>query len=214
MAEETKKEELEARLKKAEDEMNEMKGWIDDRKAKDAEEEEMKKKEAEDCAAKDAEEEAKKKEAEDADADEDKDKKAEDEEKEDEEAKKKAAMDAAELKSLKAEMKTLKSAMDSLTKATQEKVTYKSLLTEAARANALAQKLSTVIGTFDHADKTLDEVTRYGIEKLGLDCPAGHEETALNAFFAARKTSTSAFALDGKKAKKSGEIDAYINKAS
>lgn len=214
MADENKKEELEDRLKKAEDELKVCKDWMNGRMAKDAEEEEMKKKEAEDRAAKDAEEEAKKKEAEDADADEDKDKKAEDEAKEDEEKEKKASMDAAELKTLKAEVKTLKSAMDSLTKATQEKVTYKSLLTEAARANALAQQISTVIGTFDHADKTLDEVTRYGIDKLGIDCPAGHEETALRAYFTGKKTSTSAFALDSKKAKKSGELDAYINKAS
>ncbi|OWK47577.1 hypothetical protein FRUB_01276 [Fimbriiglobus ruber] len=56
----------------------------------------------------------------------------------------------------------------------------------------------------------MDEVTTYGIEKLGLTCPAGHEETALNAFFAAKKSSTTGFALDAK-AKRSGELDSYLN---
>ena len=56
-------------------------------------------------------------------------------------------------------------------------------------------------------------MTRYGIDKLGLSCPTGHEETALNAFFAAKKQSAVGFALDAKP-KRSGEIDAYINQNS
>ena len=47
----------------------------------------------------------------------------------------------------------------------------------------------------------------------GLSCPAGHEETALNAYFAAKKTSTTGFALDAKP-KPSGEIDAYLKPAA
>jgi uncharacterized protein len=223
MAEETK--ELADRLKKAED-------WIAGRMAKDAEEEKMKadekaakdaaeeeaKKKAEDEAmekekmAKDAEEEAKKKEAEDKKArdamTEEEKKKADEKKAEDEEKEKKDGMDAAELKRLQAEVKTLKAGMDSL-----PKVTHKSLLSEVARCNALAEQLSKHIGTFDHADKTLDEVTQYGIEKLGIACPKGHEETALNAYFAGKKASPLAFALDSK-TKRSGELDAYINQTA
>lgn len=187
-------EELKDRLKKTEDELKECKDWIAGRMAKDAEEEEAKKK-----AAEDAEEEAKKKAAEDAEAEEEAKKKAaEDAEAEEKEKKEKEAMDSA-LKSVTAELSSLK------------KSTLKSVLSEVSRRDALATQLSQHIGTFDHADKTLDEVTRYGIEKLGLDCPAGHEETALNAFFAAKKQSSVGFALDSKP-KRSGEIDAYLNK--
>jgi len=200
---------LEDRLKKAED-------WIAGRMAKDAEEEKAKeeeKKKAEDEAAckeqmaKDAEEEAKKKEAED--------KKARDEMTEEEKAKadKKAedkenqGMDAAEIGRLVDEKvkSALQAAMDS-----QPRVTHKSLLSEVARSKALANELSKFVGTFDHSDMTLQEVSRYGIDKLGLTCPAGHEETALNVYFAAKKPSTIGFALDSKK-KKSGEIDAFLN---
>jgi mutator protein MutT len=214
MADETKKEALEDRLKKAED-------YIAGRMAKDEEEaksKEEEKKKAEDEAEKDkeakdaeekekAEKEAADKKARDEMSEEEK-KKADEKKAEDEEKEKKESMDAAELKAIKAEVKALKATMDS-----RPQVTHKSLLSEAARTSALAQKLSQVIGTFDHADKTLDEVTRYGIDKLGLDCPAGHEETALNAYFAAKKSSTTAFGLDSKP-KRSGEIDAYITKAN
>ncbi len=97
-------------------------------------------------------------------------------------------MDAAELKRIGAELKRVTSALDSF-----EKTAHKTLLGEISRRDALASQLSTVIGTFDHADKTLAEVTKYGIDKLGLSCPAGHEETALNAYFAARKASPLAY---------------------
>ncbi|MHC5543236.1 DUF2213 domain-containing protein, partial [Singulisphaera rosea] len=210
MAEETQK--LEDRLKKAED-------WIAGRMAKDAEEEEMKKKQAEDEAAKEAEakdaEEKEKAEKEAADKkardemSEEEKKKADEKKAEDEEKEKKESMDAAELKRVSAELKSVKAAMDSLTK-----VTHKSLLGEVSRRDALASQLSQHIGTFDHADKTLAEVTKYGIDKLGLDCPAGHEETALNAFFKAKKAPTSGFALDAKPTKRSGELDAYLSKTN
>ena len=200
MADETKKDELEDRLKKAEDGLKAALDWIDARKAQDEAEE----KEAAEKAAKDAEEEAKKKEAEDEAKE---DEKAEDESKDDE-AEKKSAEDAAEIKALKAELKVLKSAMDSLgkstkdalTKVAQDKVTHKSLLSEH-------------FGAFDHAEMTLDEVTAYGVKKLGIPCPAGHEETALNVFFAANKPSRNAFTLDSADAKRSSEIDAYLNKS-
>jgi 8-oxo-dGTP pyrophosphatase MutT (NUDIX family) len=204
MADETKKDELEDRLKKAED-------WIAGRMAKDADEDKMKeadKKKAEDemkeseekaakdriegCKGVDEEEEKKEKKAED--------KKAKDEEEE----KKEEGMDALELKRVSAELKVVTSALDSF-----KKDAHKSLLNEISRRDELAGKLSQQIGTFDHADKTLDEVTEYGIQKLGIACPKGHEETALNAYFAGKKASSIGFALDAKP-KRSGELDAYL----
>ena len=214
MAEETKKEALEERLKKAED-------WIAGRMAKDSEEEEKEKEEkkkAEDEATEaeekkkteDAEEKEKaEKEAADNKArdemTEEEKKKADEKKAEDEEKEKKDSMDAAELKRVSTELKTVTSALDSF-----KKSAHKTLLSEISRRDALASTLSQHIGTFDHSDKTLAEVTEYGIQKLGIACPKGHEETALNAFFAGKKASPLAFALDSKP-KKSGELDAYIN---
>lgn len=223
MADENKKDDTEERLKKAEDGLKAALDWIETKKAQD-EAEEKEKKEAEDRAAKDAEEEAEKK-AEDESAEgemkkEEKEIKGEDESKDDE-AEKKSAEDAAEIKSLKSELKTLKSAMDTLGKSTkdalakvaQEKVTHKSLLSEVSRRNELASKLSQHFGTFDHADMTLDEVTAYGIRKLGIACPTGHEETALNVFFAANKPSKHGFSLDSAPKARSSEIDAYLGQS-
>ncbi len=215
MAEETKKEALEDRLKKAED-------WITNRMAKDSEEEEKAKEEEKKKAEDEAAEAEEKKKAEDAEekekaekeaADnkardemtEEEKKKADEKKAEDEEKEKKDSMDAAELKRVSTELKTVTSALDSF-----KKSAHKTLLSEISRRDALASTLSQHIGTFDHADKTLAEFTEYGIQKLGIACPKGHEETALNAFFAGKKASPLAFALDSKP-KRSGEIDAYIN---
>ena len=215
-------EDMKDRLKKTEDELKECKDWIAGRMAKDAEEEKAKeeeKKKAEDEAEKDkeakdaeekekAEKEAADKKARDEMSEEEK-KKADEKKAEDEEKEKKEGMDAAELKRVSAELKTVTAALDSF-----KKDAHKSLLNEISRRDELASKLSQHIGTFDHADKTLDEVTKYGIDKLGLDCPAGHEETALNAFFAAKKSSNVGFALDSSNTKRSGEIDAYIKQTN
>lgn len=58
----------------------------------------------------------------------------------------------------------------------------KALLSEVSKRDALASKLVPHIGVFDHSDKTLDEVASYGVEKLKITCPKGHEQTALDAF--------------------------------
>jgi hypothetical protein len=206
-------EDMKDRLKKAEDKLKECEDWISGRMAKDAEEEAEKK--AEDEAAKEAKDAEEKEKADKEAADqkardemsEEEKKKADEKKAEDEEKEKRDGMDAAELKRVSAELKRVTSALDSF-----EKSAHKTLLSEISRRDELAAKLSKHIGTFDHADKTLAEVTKYGIDKLELNCPVGHEETALNAFFAAKKSSTVGFALDSKTTKKSGEIDAYLNK--
>lgn len=64
----------------------------------------------------------------------------------------------------------------------------KAVITEVAQRDALAEKLSFHVGVFDHADKTLAEVVKYGMDKLELTAPAGHEQTALSAYLAAKGT--------------------------
>lgn len=59
-------------------------------------------------------------------------------------------------------------------------------LSEVSKRNALAEKLSHHIGTFDCADKNLSAVARYGVKKLGINCKEGHEFSALEGYFKAK----------------------------
>jgi hypothetical protein len=133
--------------------------------------------------------------------DEDKDEKKDDESKseakdEDETEEPSEGMDE-KIKSLTNDIKELRSAGT------------KTLMREIAQRDALAKQLSNHIGVFDHADKTLDEVAKYGVEKLKLSCKPGHEEAVLNGFLAAKKANTVVVVQDSKPA--SSQISAYLN---
>ena len=111
-------------------------------------------------------------------------------------------MDAAErIKTLENEISSLKGGMT------------KSLLSEVAKRDELANKLSSFVGVFDHAEKTLGEVAAYGVEKLGIKCDKGQELAVLQGFLHNRSAKPEAgFALDSKEqGGKDNEIDAYIN---
>lgn len=86
----------------------------------------------------------------------------------------KAATDAAEATAkLGAEIAALKAALDAKE--------------STAQRDALAEKLSHHIGTFDHAAKSLVEVAAYGAEKLGLAVTKGSEVAALEGFLHKRE---------------------------
>lgn len=85
----------------------------------------------------------------------------------------------------------------------------KSMFRELSKRNELVNKLSRVIGTFDHAEKTYDEVTRYGVKRLNISCKKGHEEAALCGYLAAIKTSSPVTHAQDSNLKSSG-IDAYL----
>jgi hypothetical protein len=55
--------------------------------------------------------------------------------------------------------------------------------------NTLASQLSNVVGTFDHADMTLDAVVAYGCEKLKLAPAKGAELAMLSGYLAAKPAS-------------------------
>ena len=85
----------------------------------------------------------------------------------------------------------------------------KRVLKEISQRDALAKKLAPHIGAFDHKEKTLAEVARYGVKRLGLDCKRGHEESALAGYLkAARVSSVATHAQDSKPS--SNQIDAYL----
>ena len=66
----------------------------------------------------------------------------------------------------------------------------KAIFKQIAQRDALATRLSKVVGTFDHSHKTLSEVAIYGVKKLGLTCKRGQEEAVLQGYFAGYKPST------------------------
>ena len=88
----------------------------------------------------------------------------------------------------------------------------KAIFREAAQRDALANKLSQHIGVFDHAEKTLEEVAQYGIRKLGLTCPRGHEQSVLQGYLAAAKVNPVVnIAQDA--APRSSQIDNFLKGA-
>ncbi|ENU3061687.1 DUF2213 domain-containing protein [Escherichia coli] len=92
----------------------------------------------------------------------------------------KAAQDAA-IKKLRAEIRSTRSAMDGF-----KKDGMKMLMGQIARRDTLAEQLSHHIGAFDHREKTLDEVAKYGVKKLGINCADGMEEAVLLGYLHAR----------------------------
>ncbi len=73
----------------------------------------------------------------------------------------------------------------------------RSLLGRIARRDALVKQLSAHVGTFDHADKTLDDVVAYGCEKLGLKVDKGSEAAALSGYLQAKPVATPAATVTG-----------------
>lgn len=59
-----------------------------------------------------------------------------------------------------------------------------------AARNKLAGQISAIVGTFDHAEKTLDEVVAYGCEKLGIKAEKGQEAAMLAGFLQAKPATT------------------------
>lgn len=89
----------------------------------------------------------------------------------------------------------------------------KSVISEVSQRNALAEKLSSFVGAFDHAEKTLSEVAAYGIEKLGIKCEKGQEMAFLQGFLHSRSPKEAVgYGLDSAaKSSQDDEVAAYIN---
>ena len=99
-------------------------------------------------------------------------------------------------------------AKDKMMKDKKHGMDAKTMFREISRRNSLASRLSTHIGTFDHSEKTFEEVARYGVKKLGLRCDAGHEVSMLEGYLSAAKTNTVSVAQDSRA--QSSCIDAYL----
>ncbi len=88
----------------------------------------------------------------------------------------------------------------------------KAIFRRISQRDALAEKLSKHIGTFDHKEKTLEEVAAYGVRKLGLSCKRGHEESVLEGYLIAAKRSP-IVGLAQDSAPRSTQIDDYLKGA-
>jgi hypothetical protein len=88
----------------------------------------------------------------------------------------------------------------------------KAIFREISQRDALANQLSKHIGTFDHKEKTLDEVALYGVRKLGLNCPHGHEQSVLRGYLAAAKQTVMISAVQDS-APRSNKIDEFLKGA-
>lgn len=78
-------------------------------------------------------------------------------------------------------LKERDSAMDSVT-----------VFQEINKRDLLAKKVSPYIGTFDHANMSLQQVSKHTVEKLNLPHIEGHEVKAVEAFLHGRKASPEA----------------------
>lgn len=112
---------------------------------------------------------------------------AEDKEEDGKEDKKSEGMDAAEVKHLRSRLAQL------------EKRGTKEILAEVSKRDKLAAEVSQIVGTFDHAEMTSEEVAAYALKKIGLTAPKGQEAAILTGYMQGRKASAGAnigFAID------------------
>jgi len=122
------------------------------------------------------------------------DQKAEDK---DDEKEKKEGMDAAEVSALKTRLDAL------------EKDGVKAMVSQITQRDKLAKEVSAIVGTFDHADMTAEEVAEYAMKKLEIKAPKGQEQTAVTNYLAGRaagKSSSVAYAMDSAKTLKTGGL--------
>lgn len=66
---------------------------------------------------------------------------------------------------------------------------FKTVISEVSERDGLVAKLSPLVGVFDHKTMTLDEVAKYGVKKLGLECADGQEHILLRGYLAAKQNS-------------------------
>jgi hypothetical protein len=114
-----------------------------------------------------------------------------------------------------------KDSMDSRLKSLEKKLkaqamdsfNLKTLMREITKRDKLASELSHHIGTFDHADKTLNEVAQYGVKKLGIKCQLGQEHAVLSGFLSRGLPDHAGkmISMDSKHKSSGSQVQKYIN---
>jgi hypothetical protein len=83
-------------------------------------------------------------------------------------------------------MDALRKQVADLTKRLAQVQDSGALIASIADRDALANKVSDFVGTFDHAHMTASQVAEYGVKKLGIPCSKGQERVALDAWMHGR----------------------------
>lgn len=120
---------------------------------------------------------------------------------------------AEDLKKAEADKGAMDAAIGKLTSELEamKKEGMKAFISEVSQRDALAEKLSHHIGTFDSKDMTLSEVCVYGAEKLGLKVEKGAERFALDGFLHNRPVPTAQKTVGMDSAtKQDGAIQKYL----
>lgn len=117
-------------------------------------------------------------------------KKADDEAAAEEKAKAKEAADAAPVdEKIQAAMDKVEALEAELAKRDEEAQdaddVRKGIMQEIAARDKLAKAVEKHVGAFDHAEQSLDDVAKYGVEKLELECEDGQELSTLKGYLAA-----------------------------
>lgn len=85
----------------------------------------------------------------------------------------------------------------------------KQAMDQIAARDDLADKLSKVVGAFDHKRMDLAELAKYGVDKLELAADEGEQLAVLKGYLQ-HKQPQATFALDAAKAPRSNAVDSYI----
>ena len=81
-----------------------------------------------------------------------------------------------------------------------------------AQRDQLAKQISAHVGTFDHAEMTLDGVVAYGCEKLGIKADKGHERAMLAGYLQAKPATTPAASVSGMDAAPAAKAGNFVTK--
>ena len=95
-----------------------------------------------------------------------------------------ASEEAKAMDSLTKTVKALAKKVDAL--AARPAMDEKTVMEVTAKKAALVDRLKPHVGVFDHSAMTLDDVAKYGVQKLGIKTPVGSEAIALDAYLQAR----------------------------
>ena len=131
-----------------------------------------------------------------------------DEEAEAEDADKMEGCDAKLVKVIKTMDAKITKLQKALSNGQDQSLTIKLIHKDISKRDALVKQASPVIGAFDSANMTSDDAAQYIVKKLGLDCKAGQEESALAGYFAARKPNA-VVSFDNKP--KTSAVDNYLS---
>jgi len=81
-----------------------------------------------------------------------------------------------------------------------------------AQRDQLAKQISAHVGTFDHAEMTLDGVVAYGCDKLGIKADKGQERAMLAGFLMAKPATTPAATVSGMDSAPAAKAGNFIDK--